>query len=58
MNKVEQAFCFKCRTKVDVRNPTALILKSKRPATKGTCPKCSTTVFRIDKSRGDDRPAV
>ncbi len=45
-----QAYCFKCRTKVDIRNPNSVILKNKRPAIKGVCPRCGTTVFRIGKA--------
>ncbi len=45
-----QAYCFKCRAKVDIKNPASVTLKNKRPATKGVCPKCGTTVFRIGKA--------
>ena len=36
-----QAYCVKCRSKVEIKN--------KRPATKGTCLKCGTKVFRLEK---------
>ena len=45
-----QAYCFKCRAKVEIKNPIRVTLKNKRPATKGACPKCGTTVFRIGKA--------
>ncbi len=45
-----QAYCFKCRKKVEVRNPANVTLKNKRPAIRGTCPNCGTKVFRIGKS--------
>lgn len=45
-----QAYCFKCRKKVEVRNPANVMLKNKRPAIRGTCPNCGTKVFRIGKS--------
>lgn len=45
-----QAYCVKCRSKVEIKNPQKVVLKNKRPATKGTCPKCGTKVFRIEKS--------
>ncbi|MGD9115798.1 MAG: DUF5679 domain-containing protein [Dehalococcoidia bacterium] len=45
-----QAYCFKCRRKVDIRNPQKVTLKNGRPATKGVCPSCGTKVFRIGKS--------
>ncbi|MBI4200404.1 MAG: hypothetical protein HY535_08035 [Chloroflexi bacterium] len=44
-----QAYCFKCRTKREIRNPTSIRLKNGRPATQGTCPVCGTKVFRIGR---------
>jgi hypothetical protein len=46
---VMQAYCFKCRKKVDIQNATQVTLKNGKPATKGKCAKCGTTVFRIGK---------
>ncbi len=43
------AYCMKCRTKREIRNPTSVTLKNGRPATQGTCPTCGTKVFRIGK---------
>ena len=45
-----EAYCFKCRTKRQISNPQSVTLKNGRPATRGTCPVCSTTLFRIGKS--------
>jgi DNA-directed RNA polymerase subunit RPC12/RpoP len=44
-----QAYCMKCRKKVEMKNPKAVTLKNKRPATQGSCPNCGTKVFRIGK---------
>ncbi len=44
-----QAYCMKCRKKVEMKNPRAVTLKNGRPATQGTCPSCGTKVFRIGK---------
>ncbi|MFQ6121695.1 MAG: DUF5679 domain-containing protein [Dehalococcoidales bacterium] len=44
-----QAYCMKCRKKVEMRNPQSITLKNKRPATQGVCPNCGTKVFRIGK---------
>jgi DNA-directed RNA polymerase subunit RPC12/RpoP len=44
-----QAYCMKCRKKVEMSNPKAVTLKNKRPATQGACPKCGTKIFRIGK---------
>lgn len=41
------AYCVKCRKKVIVQNPKDYTMKNKRQAVKGTCPNCSTKVFRI-----------
>ena len=45
-----QAYCVKCRKKVEVKNPKSITMKNKRPATQGECPSCGTKVFRIGKS--------
>ena len=45
-----QAYCLKCRKKVEIKNPKAIIMKNKRPATQGVCPLCGTKVFRIGKA--------
>ena len=42
-----KAFCVKCRTKKEMKNPTETKMKNGRKATKGTCPKCGTKMFRI-----------
>lgn len=42
-----QAYCFKCRGKVEIKNPKETTLKNGRPATEGVCPKCETRVFRV-----------
>ncbi len=42
-----QGYCFKCRTKREMKNPEKVTLKNGRPATKGTCPNCGTKIFRI-----------
>lgn len=43
------AYCFKCRAKRTISNPTPTRLKNGRPATQGQCPNCGTKVFRIGK---------
>jgi len=42
-----EAFCVKCKTKREMKNPQAITMKNGRKATKGTCPVCGTTLFRI-----------
>ena len=43
----EQAYCMKCREKRDVDRPEQVTMKNGRPATKGKCSVCASTVFRI-----------
>ena len=45
-----EAYCFKCRTKRQIKNPQSVTLKNGRPATQGSCPVCGTKVFRIGKA--------
>jgi len=42
-----QAYCLKCRKKVDIKGPSYIVLKNKRPAASGKCPVCGTKVFGI-----------
>ena len=44
-----EGYCVKCRTKREMTGATAVTLKNGKPATKGTCPTCSTKMFRIGK---------
>ena len=44
-----EAYCFKCRAKREIRNPSAVTLKNGRPATSGVCPVCGTKVYRIGR---------
>ncbi|MBI4285855.1 MAG: hypothetical protein HY670_08180 [Chloroflexi bacterium] len=44
-----QAYCFKCRSKREIKNAQHVTLKNGRPATRGVCPVCGTKVFRIGK---------
>ncbi len=42
-----EAYCVKCKKKVEIKNPEKVVLKNGRPAVKGVCPYCGTKVFRI-----------
>jgi DNA-directed RNA polymerase subunit RPC12/RpoP len=44
-----QAYCVKCRRKVEAKNPVRVTLKNGRPAMRGVCPRCGTKVFRIGR---------
>ena len=41
------AYCFKCKTKREIRNAAQTKLKNGRQAMQGTCPVCGTKMFRI-----------
>ncbi len=45
-----QAYCLKCRAKREIKNPTSIVMKNGRPATRGTCPVCGSKIFRIGKA--------
>ena len=49
VNNMTQAYCVKCRKKVEVKNAEKVTMKNGRPATKGKCPACGTGVYRIGK---------
>ena len=41
------AYCVKCRKKVNMNSPKEETLKNGRRAMKGKCPACNTTLCRI-----------
>lgn len=45
-----EAYCLKCRTKREMDNAQQVTMKNGKPATKGVCPKCGTSMYRIGKS--------
>ena len=42
-----QAYCFKCKTKRDMRDPQAIYNRAGAPATRGTCEECGTSMYRM-----------
>jgi hypothetical protein len=44
-----QGYCVKCRTKREMKNAKAIVMKNGRPATQGVCPVCATKMFKIGK---------
>lgn len=45
-----QAYCFKCKTKREMKDAKAITLQNGKPATQGVCTVCGTKMFRIGKS--------
>ena len=44
-----EAFCVKCKEKVEIKKPQQVILKNNRPAIKGSCPNCKTITYRMGR---------
>ncbi len=42
-----EVYCVKCKAKREVKNPEQITMKNGKPALKGTCPVCGTSVFKI-----------
>ncbi|MEX2161758.1 MAG: type I DNA topoisomerase [Anaerolineales bacterium] len=42
-----EAYCVKCKTKREMQNPAPEFTKTGTPGTRGTCPVCGTTLFRM-----------
>ena len=41
------AYCVKCKAKKEIKDPQEVTMKNGMKAMKGTCPKCTTKMFRI-----------
>jgi hypothetical protein len=44
-----QAFCLKCRTQREMKDPQPVTMKNGKAATSGSCPVCGTKMYRIGK---------
>ena len=57
MAKDIQGYCVKCKAKKNISDPEQVSMKKKgggtRPAVKGKCPDCGTTMFRIGATLED-----
>jgi len=45
-----EAYCVKCKTKRELSEPQAVFTASGTPATRGKCPVCGTTLFRMGQT--------
>lgn len=43
------AYCVRCKSKKQMQGAHPVVLKNRRGATKGTCPTCRGTIYRIEK---------
>ncbi len=46
-----QGYCVKCRAKREISSAVAVKLKNGKPAMKGKCPVCGTTIMRIGAAK-------
>ena len=44
------AYCVKCREKREITQPQAVFTENGTPATRGVCPVCGTTLFRMGRT--------
>jgi len=49
-----EAYCFKCKQKREMTGIQAVFTQNGRPATRGTCGVCSTTLFRMGRTKGHE----
>jgi len=47
-----EAYCVKCRTKREITDPQPVFTTNGTPATRGVCPVCGTTLFRMGNTPG------
>lgn len=49
-----EGYCMSCRESVEIEAPRAVWTRKGQPATRGTCPICGGTVFRMGKTERHD----
>ena len=49
-----EAYCVRCRQTVEVENPQPVWTRKGMPATRGECPDCGGTVFRMGRTAAHD----
>lgn len=49
-----EAYCVRCRTRIDMEEPTAVWTRRGQPATRGICPLCAGVAFRIGRTELHD----
>src|SRR5260221_4862905 len=50
-----EAYCVRCRHMVDMEDPEPVWTSKGTPGTRGTCPDCGTTVFRMGRTPAHER---
>ncbi len=54
MSEAIEAYCVKCKTKRQMGNPEAVYTQNGTPGTRGTCPVCGTTLFRMGATQAHE----
>src|SRR5512135_1692182 len=49
-----EAYCVKCKTKREIKDPQPVFTDNATPATRGTCPVCGTTLFRMGRTEAHE----
>ncbi len=49
-----EAYCVKCKTKREIKDPQAVFTDNATPATRGVCPVCGTTMFRMGRTEAHE----
>jgi DNA topoisomerase-1 len=49
-----EAYCVKCRTKREINDPKPVFNDNGSPATRGVCPECGTTLYRMGRSEAHE----
>lgn len=60
-DEVIEAYCVRCKDTIEVENPIAVWTRRGIPATRGECPQCGGTVFRMGRNHlhsSESRPAA
>jgi DNA-directed RNA polymerase subunit RPC12/RpoP len=60
-DEVLEAYCVRCKQTVEIENPQAVWTRRGMPATRGECPDCGGTVFRMGRTAAHskmNRPAA
>ncbi len=50
MEAILEAYCVKCKTKREMKDPQPVFTASGTPATQGICPVCGTKMFRMGRT--------
>ena len=57
-DKFLEAYCVKCKTKREIKDPQPVFTDNGTPATRGTCPVCGTTLFRMGRTEAHEGMSV